>query len=160
MAVEFAIVALPFITIVFAIFELAVVLLIFATLENGMADAARQIRTGALQKSGTTTTKDTFRTTICNNMGWLQSDCIAKLEVDVRTVGQFSNPTLPDPFATGQYDDTKTMMSLGSQGSVVVVRAWYPWTLVLPTMNAGLSRANNGVALIQATTTFKNEPYS
>ncbi len=157
-AIEFAVVALPFVGLIFAILELAVVLLIFSTLENGMADAARTIRTGALQTAGGATAA-TFKTTICNNLGWLQSDCNAKLQVDVRTVAAFTNPTLPDPYSTGTYDSTKTLFNMGSQGSIVVVRAWYPWQLILPTMNKALSRANNGVALIQATTTFKNEPY-
>ncbi len=157
-AVEFAIVALPFLSLVFAILELAVVLLIFSTLENAMADAARTIRTGALQTAGGATATS-FKTSICNNLGWLQSDCQAKLQVDVRTMSQFTNPSEPDPFATGTFDSTKVLFSPGAQGSIVLVRAWYPWQLFLPTMNQALSRAKNGVALIQATTTFKNEPY-
>lgn len=157
-AVEFAIVALPFVGLVFAILELAVVLLIFSTLENAMSDAARTIRTGALQTAGGATASS-FKSTICSSLGWLQTDCNAKLQVDVRTVSAFTNPTLPDPYSTGTYDSSQVQFNMGSQGSIVVVRAWYPWQLILPTMNKALSRANNGVALIQATTTFKNEPY-
>lgn len=157
-AVEFAIVALPFLFIIFSIFELALILLIFTTLENGLGSAARSIRTGALQTAGNATAT-TFRTTICGNLGWLQADCNAKLQVDVRTLSQFTNPTMPDPYATGTFDSTQTTFSLGAQGSIVLVRAWYPWPLILPSMNAALSRSNNGIALIQATTTFKNEPY-
>ncbi|MFX4501380.1 TadE/TadG family type IV pilus assembly protein, partial [Acinetobacter baumannii] len=54
-AVEFAIIALPFVFAVFSVFELALILLIYSTLENGMGDAARTIRTGTLQNSGTAT---------------------------------------------------------------------------------------------------------
>lgn len=157
-AVEFAIIALPFVFAVFSVFELALILLIYSTLENGMGDAARTIRTGTLQNSGTATAS-AFRTSICNNLGWLQADCQAKLQVDVRTYTQFSGNTAPDPFATGTFDASKTTFSPGTQGSIVLVRAWYPWPLILPSMDAALSRSNNGTALIQATTTFKNEPY-
>ena len=157
-AVEFAMIALPFIFMVFSIFELALILLIFSTLENGMGDAARTIRTGSLQNGGSATAT-TFRTSICNNLGWLQSDCQAKLQVDVRTYAQFSGNSAPDPYSTGSFDSTKTTFNPGAQGSIVLVRAWYPWPLILPSMNAALSRSNNGTALIQATTTFKNEPY-
>lgn len=157
-AVEFAIVATPFIFIIFSIFELALILLIFSTLENGMGDAARTIRTGSLQTAGGATAT-TFRNAICNNLGWLQSDCQAKLQVDVRTYAQFSGNATPDPYSTGTFDATKTTFSPGSQGSIVLVRAWYPWSLILPGMNAALSRSGDGTALIQATTTFKNEPY-
>ncbi len=157
-AVEFAMVALPFIFIIFSIFELALILLIYSTLENGMGDAARTIRTGSLQTAGGATASS-FRNAICANLGWLQSDCQAKLQVDVRTLSQFTNPSVTDPYATGNFDSTQVQFSPGAQGSIVLVRAWYPWPLIMPSMNAALSRANNGTALILATTTFKNEPY-
>lgn len=157
-AVEFAMVALPFIFIIFSIFELALILLIYSTLENGMGDAARTIRTGSLQTTGGATASS-FRNSICNNLGWLQSDCQAKLQVDVRTLSQFTSPSVTDPYSTGTFDSTQVQFSPGSQGSIVLVRAWYPWPLIMPSMNAALSRSNNGIALIQATTTFKNEPY-
>jgi len=157
-AVEFAIVSMPFIFIIFSIFELALILLIFSTLENGMGDAARTIRTGSLQNAGGATAT-TFRNAICNNLGWLQADCQAKLQVDVRTMSQFTNPSQPDPYSTGTFDSTKVQFTPGTQGSIVLVRAWYPWPLILPSMNGALSRSSNGIALIQATTTFKNEPY-
>jgi Flp pilus assembly protein TadG len=157
-AVEFAIVAMPFIFIIFSVFELTLILLIYSTLENGMGDAARTIRTGSLQTGGGATAT-TFRNAICNNLGWLQADCQAKLQVDVRTMAQFTNPSQPDPYSTGTFDSTKTQFTPGAQGSIVLVRAWYPWPLILPSMNNALSRSGNGIALIQATTTFKNESY-
>ncbi len=157
-AVEFAIVALPFIFIVFSVLELALILLLYSTLENGMADAARTIRTGALQTGGGATAT-TFRNTICADLGWLQADCQANLQVDVRTIAQFNNPGAPDPFTTGTFDPSKVQFSPGAQGSVVLVRAFYQWPLILPTMSQALSRNKNGVAIITAVTTFRNEPY-
>lgn len=157
-AVEFAMIALPFVFAVFSVLELALILLVYSTLENAMGDAARTIRTGSLQNSAGT--KESFVTSICNNLGWLQTDCQAKLQVDVRTLSQLNiGNTAPDPYATGTFDSTKTTFSPGTQGSIMLVRAWYPWPLVLPSMNAALSRRNDGTALIQATTSFKNEPY-
>lgn len=157
-AVEFAFVALPFIFIIFSVFEIALILLLYSTLENGMADAARTIRTGSLQTSGTATATS-FRNTICADLGWLQSDCQAHLQVDVRTMSQFNNPSEPDPFSTGTFDPTKVQFSPGAQGSIVLVRAFYQWPLIMPVMNAALSRNNNGVAIVTAVTTFRNEPY-
>jgi Flp pilus assembly protein TadG len=158
-AVEFAIVALPFIILVFGVLELAVVLLIYSTLENAMGDAARTIRTGSLQASGTATAS-TFTTAICNSLGWLQGNCQGALQVDVRTMSQFTNPSEPDPFANGTFDPSKVTFNMGTPGSIVLVRAWYQWQLIMPIANQALSRNSNGVALIQATTTFKNEPYA
>ena len=157
-AVEFAIVALPFIFIVFSVLELALVMLLYSTLENGMADAARTIRTGSLQSAGGATATS-FRNAICANLGWLQADCLVNLQVDVRTMSQFTNPSEPDPFTTGTFDSTKVQFTPGAQGSIVLVRAFYQWPLILPTMNQALSRNKNGTAIVTAVTTFRNEPY-
>ena len=51
-AVEFAMVAAPFIAIIFAIFETAIVFFAGQVLEVAMADSARLIMTGQAQKSG------------------------------------------------------------------------------------------------------------
>ena len=157
-AVEFAFVALPFIFIIFSVFEIALILLLYSTLENGMADAARTIRTGSLQNTGTATATS-FRNTICAQLGWLQSDCQVNLQVDVRTMAQFTNPSEPDPFSTGTFDATKVQFTPGAQGSIVLVRAFYQWPLIMPVMNKALSRNSNGVAIVTAVTTFRNEPY-
>ncbi len=155
---EFAIVAIPFFFIIFSIFEIALILLLYSTLENGMAAAARTIRIGSLQNTGTATASS-FRNTICSNLGWLQSNCQGALQVDVRTMSQFTNPSEPDPFSSGTFDPTQVQFSPGSQGSIVLVRAFYQWPLIMPVMNAALSRNRNGVAIVTAVTTFRNEPY-
>ena len=51
-AVEFAFVALPFLTLLFAVLELGMVFLVSTTLQNAADAAGRQIRTGELQGSG------------------------------------------------------------------------------------------------------------
>jgi Flp pilus assembly protein TadG len=51
-AVEFAFVAAPFFLLVFAILEIALIFFASAIIEEAVADAARDIRTGELQSSG------------------------------------------------------------------------------------------------------------
>lgn len=159
-AVEFAMVALPFVFMVVSLFELALVFLVYTTLDNSLATASRNIRTGALQTSGTPPTASAFVSSICSNMGWLQSTCTSQLQVDVRTETQFSSPTEPDPMASGTFNSGVLTFNPGTAGQIVLVRAFYQWPLILPVMDAALSKANNGVAVIVATTTFVNEPYS
>jgi len=48
MAVEFAIVAFPFLLLLFGIVELALVFIVSMTLETATGDAARMIRTGKI----------------------------------------------------------------------------------------------------------------
>lgn len=165
-AVEFAIVALPFLMMIFATFELAIVFLISLSLDNATANAARQIRTGSVQASGggaSSTAAGNFKTVICNSMGWLQSQCQTNLSVDVRTLPQFQNPSAPNPLVTSGGTTTFNASSLcfysGNAGDIVLIRSFFQWPLLTPFLNAGLQRLSNGSAVITSTATFRNEPF-
>nr|QQZ50147.1 pilus assembly protein [Phenylobacterium glaciei] len=69
-AIEFAIIALPFCVMMFGIIELGLVFMVSVTLQNATDNAARQIRTGGFQTSGSSAKGD-FKTLVCNRMAWL-----------------------------------------------------------------------------------------
>jgi Flp pilus assembly protein TadG len=158
-AIEFAVMAIPFLGLIFGIIELGMIYLIATTLENATTDAARQIRTCQLQNAGGATATS-FTTLICNEMTWMGSNCAANLAVDVRTFSNFSSTNIADPIASGQLNTGSLMFQMGTAGSIVLVRAYYPWTLVAPSLDGSISRLSNGQALISAATTFRNEPCS
>ena len=87
-AVEFAMVAAPFIAIIFAIFETAIVFFAGQVLEVAMADSARLIMTGQAQKAGFNQAK--FKEEVCNRIYGL-FDCTGGIKVDVRTYTSFSS---------------------------------------------------------------------
>jgi len=64
-AIEFAILAIPFFMLLFAILELAIVFFINSTLNHSVSEASRQIRTGNFQSCGT---KEKFKELVCANM--------------------------------------------------------------------------------------------
>jgi Flp pilus assembly protein TadG len=149
-AVEFAFVAIPFLLLIFAIIELGLVFLVSVTLDNAVIDAGRQVRTGTLQSSAGTAAS--FEAAVCARMNWLGSKCAGDLNVDVRTVSTFS--------ASGSVTTPKTACwDPGGPGSIVLVRAYYNWSLMTPLLKTGLQTAN-GKQVITATTAFVNEPYS
>jgi len=154
-AVEFALVALPFLFLMLSLIELAMVFLVSTTLDNALAVAARGLKTG----SSLPPSAAQFVTATCNNMGWLQSTCASQLQVDVRTEAQFSSPTEPDPMASGTFNSATLTYNAGTPGQILLVRGFYQWPLFMPIMDAALSKANNGVAVIVSTTTFVVEPY-
>ena len=157
-AVEMALVATPFFLMLMGIVELGMIFLVASSLENATAQAARTIRTGEMQTAGGATAS-TFKTTICNNFGWLQSDCLANLSVDVRTFSSFASVTAPQPVTNNTFDATKLTFSPGGPGDIVVVRAYYQWPLIAPMMTQALQQLNGGKALLSSTATFRNEPY-
>ena len=157
-AVEMAMVATPFFALLFGIIELGLIFLVSSSLENATAQAARTIRTGEFQTGGTTTA-GAFKTAICNNFGWLQSDCATNLSVDVRTFTTFSSVTAPQPVSNKTFNQAALTFNPGGPGDIVVVRAYYQWPLIAPLMSQSLETLNGGTNLITTTATFRNEPY-
>jgi Flp pilus assembly protein TadG len=165
MAVEFAMVVGPFLFMMFAIIELALVFLVSTTLEAASERASRQIRTGEVQTAGQGA--EAFKATICKNMTWVASSCAGALRVDVRTFEQFADSNLPDPVgdcappATGKcFNDAALKFEHGGPTDVVIVRAYYQWPLLTPFLSQALARLDGNVAVIMTTQTFRNEPYA
>src|SRR2546423_406619 len=80
-AVEFGLVAAPFLALVFAIMETAIVFFSGQALETAVADSARLIMTGQAQSQGLT--QATFKTEVCKKIYGL-FDCQNGVYVDVR----------------------------------------------------------------------------
>lgn len=160
MAVEFAMVALPFFFTILALFELALILLLSTTLDASTEKAARQIRTGQLQTQSSPATSESFRTQVCNNLGWLQSQCMANLSVDVRVFPKFAGVTGNSPLTGGAIDPSKLNFNIGSPGDIIVVTTYFQWQLITPGLNLGFNTLGNGKALITSVVTFRNEPYA
>lgn len=163
-AVEFAMVALPFLFCVFAIFELALVFLISITLDNATSIAARQIRTGTVQAAGGGASSPAalnLEDSICQNLGWLQGQCVknSTLFLDVRVLNGFGDNTAPASVLNQQVNTQNFCFYSGAAGNIVLVRAFFKWPLLTPFLNGGLSRLGNGTALISSTTAFKSEPF-
>lgn len=158
-AVEFAFVVGPFLFMLFAVIELALVFSISGMLENATMDAARRIRTGELQTAGGATA-ESFRDDVCANMPWLGGQCSERLMVDVRTFEQWADAQPSDPVEDGDLDPGELMFDAGREGSIVLVRAYYRWPLITPFLDQALARLDGGVAVVQSTVSFQNEPYA
>lgn len=159
-AIEMAIVGAPFIALVFALLELGLVFMVATSLENALDETSRRIRTGELQTNGGDAS--TMKAAICAEMDWLAGSCASKLNLDVRTFTSFAGQSAPpDPVGAGVVTPANFCWDPGGAGSIVLVRAYYSWTLILPVLNAGLRTAGAGNdRLITSATSFRNEPYS
>lgn len=157
-AVEFAIVATPFLAFIFAILEIALVYFGTFTLENAVDRAAREIRTG--QAQGATLSEAQFISKICANVATF-SDCNSGLEVDVRSFSSFGGIAPPAPFkGNGDLDASKlNKYDLGKGGDVVLVSVYYQWSLIGQIPGIGLQNQSNGSRLVSAIAAFRNEPF-
>ena len=163
-AIEFAILAVPFAALLFAILELAIVFFIGSTLNNAMSEAAREVRTGEFQS---TCGKDSeFKDLVCSHMGGL-GNCNANLRIDVvsSSTGKFQpdllpvTPTAEDPKNPGEPTIMPNTYVQTNARDVVVVRAQYYHPLAVPGTLTRLSNQPGNRRLITASTAFRNEPF-
>src|SRR5436309_9158803 len=87
-AVEFSLVAAPFLALMFAIMETALVFFAGQTLETAVADSARLIMTGQAQSQSFSATQ--FKDSVCAKIAGL-FNCSSGLYVDVKTYSSFGS---------------------------------------------------------------------
>jgi len=155
-AVEFALVAAPFLALTFAILETAFVFFAQQTLEATSADASRLIMTGQAQTANYTAAD--FKTAVCARVYGL-FDCSGGMTVDVKTYTSFSAVNNTAPVTNGNFDSTQTGYTPGGPGCIVRVTLYYQWPIYVSMYNTALSNLNGNKRLLVATAVFRNEPY-
>ena len=159
-AVEFAMIALPFFALLFGVLELGMLFMASSTIDAATIQVTRQIRTGQFQSSASHTASD-FKTAVCNGMSWISSsDCQANLSVDARTFASFSAIDLTTPIKNNQIDQTQLTFTPGNACDIVLVRVFYPWTLITPVLEPGLPNLGPNQRLLTTAVAFRNENWT
>ncbi len=155
-AVEFALVVAPFLALVFAIMETAIVFFAGQALETAAADSARLIMTGQAQNAGYN--QAAFKTAVCNKIYGLFS-CSSGLYIDVKSYSSFASVSTAKPINNGVFDSSNFGYAPGGPGDIVVVRLMYQWPVYVSLLGINLSDVSGGKRLLMATYAFRNEPY-
>jgi Flp pilus assembly protein TadG len=160
-AVEFALVAAPFLALIFAIMETALVFFAGQNLEAAATGAGRMVMTGQAQTAGYTTAAQFKDNVVCPALGSGSLFTCADVQVDVKTYTDFSSITSDNtpPVKDGELDTTKMGYTPGAAGDIVVVRLYYEWPIYLSLLNDSLSNLSNHRRLLVATSVFRNEPF-
>ena len=180
-AMEFAILALPFLMLLFGILELAIVFFASAALDHGTSQAARLVRTNQIDSSASKAERlEAFRTAICANMAVFK-DCETRLIIDLKVNSANSNTfvpgLLPKPapynpdFDREAYEkaladgDTppeappSEEFDVAGADATVVLRAQYVHQLTIPAFFTRLANDANNTRRLTSITAFKNEPF-
>jgi Flp pilus assembly protein TadG len=155
-AVEFGLVAAPFLALLFAIMETAFVFFAGQSLEYAASQAGRLIMTG--QQDAAKWDQAAFKTQVCNRIIAL-FDCQSKLYVNVQKYSTFTGAGTTPPYTSGQLDPSKVKYEPGVPGDVIVVQLYYQWPIYVSLLNSKLSNQNGNHRLLVATNAFRNEPY-
>jgi Flp pilus assembly protein TadG len=167
-AIEFAIVAMPFVLLLFGLVSVCLFYFADFSMENATWQAARAVRTGQLQQSsgsysGITTNADrqkALKKSFCDK-AFLFPDCNSKAVVIVQSNSGFGTISQPNCASNGVViDQSLAAFNTGAASSVVLVTICYPWDFGgrLPLMS--VSNLQGGALLMQSSAAFRTEPYN
>ncbi|MGE3644888.1 MAG: TadE/TadG family type IV pilus assembly protein [Beijerinckiaceae bacterium] len=170
--VEFALVSIPFLGLLFAIFETAFVFFVTQGVDAAVNDAARLVMTGQLQYNSDVKSASDFRTKVlCRSAAdgrilpsFINCD---DLIVHIDKAASFSSAVTTKDYSTAETYCT------GSGGDIVVMRVIYPMPVYLSFLSqtnlgaSGVQSYNfgqtqykgNWVHMIMGTSVFRNEPF-
>ncbi len=150
-AVEFGIIAAPFLVLIFGALQLFILVFAQQILETSAEEAGRLVLTGK------NPTPAQFRTAVCKGMPAIL-DC-AKVMVDVQVATSFANADTSPPALTYDKDGKVTntwQYDIGNSGDVVVMRLMYRWPM-MNLLNFNLGNLSDNSRLLMATSVFRNE---
>ncbi|WP_435641187.1 TadE/TadG family type IV pilus assembly protein [Micavibrio aeruginosavorus] len=157
-AVEFGLVAIPFIFMTIGIIELALVFAAVNMLEGGVAEASRMIRTGQLQQEGGDP-EETFREALCAHaLVLIKCDgiVIESIAIEDNTFEGISE-------LVPEYDEDGNLIpsgfELGEVSDVVLVRVAYRYQFMTPLFGDIFSNQPDRAYPMMATAVMRTEPY-
>ena len=162
-AVEFALIAMPFLAILAALIQTFLLFFAQSVLENAVRASARQILTGQTQTTDATLSQSAaqtaFTNAVCANAAVLFT--CAGLMVDVEVANNWSSANTGMPVLT--YNSNGTVSNVwqfnpGNAGDIVVVRVMYLWPVFFGPIAFNMANQANGTREIMASAAFQNEP--
>lgn len=166
-ALEFGLVVLPFLLLVFGVVAVGIYYFQVSSIENAAQVAARDIRVGKLQQgsgsyAGATTDaerKTRLLTAFCSAAATLPS-CSARTAVIVQSSANFSGISAPSCATGGTLvSNSSTTFSAGSSSSVVLVTFCYSMSMLGVPVFGKKGTLSDGSFLVQASVAFRTEPY-
>jgi Flp pilus assembly protein TadG len=163
-AVEFALVATPFIALLVAILQTVLVFFAQRILDEVTEEASRYIMTGQAQTGGVT--QSGFGNYLCTSantsslVGALFT--CSNIMINVQNYAAFASANTTTPTITYNPNGTVSnnwSYNAGNAGDIVVVQVMYQWPVVLGPLSFNLGNLSNGNRLLISTAVFKNEPY-
>jgi len=161
-AIEFAIIAPPFLALLFAILETSIIFFTTQILEKATADAARYIMTG--QQQGVTVQAgespiSQFKRRLCYDPPPGSTDSPVKLPL---MVCANVSVTVLSADSSGYSSGSSTNANLGGPGCIMTVQVTYQWPVYVSLLSLSYGLAGgkwDGKHQLKATAVFRNEPY-
>jgi Flp pilus assembly protein TadG len=146
--IEFALIALPLVLLLYGTFEVAFVYWANQELEHAASYGARLVRTGQVQANGVNRAQLTAQ--MCSQTALLVG-CTTKLRLDVRSAKTLGEITPPAPLdGNGALKEAAAFtFSPGAADDVVLLSAFYAWPPLLKPSGY----------ILRAASVMRNEPF-
>ena len=154
-ALEFALLAAPFLALLIAILETILVIFAQQVLQTAATNASRLVMTGQAQTQGMTASQ--FQQNVCNNTASLFT--CSGIYVNVQKFSSFSSVTQPSPLSGGNFNPAAMNYAIGGPGDIELVQVFYQWPVILAPLGFNLTNMNGNYRLLVGTAVFRNEPY-
>ncbi|AZO16845.1 MULTISPECIES: TadE/TadG family type IV pilus assembly protein [unclassified Mesorhizobium] len=163
-AMEFAMLAIPFALLVFAILESCISFAGQEVMANITDDVARQLRTGQLQKSNVT--EASIKQLICSRLEIMVAKDCPGLLVDLREYPSFADAATAgfkivdgDIVLTQGASTTTPAVSPGLAESINMLRVFYKWPVMTDFLAQSMANLKDKKTLHFASVTWQNEPF-
>ena len=164
-AIEFAMLAIPFALLVFAILESCISFAGQEVMANAADDVARQLRTGQIAPASATATS--INQLICSKLQIMVAQNCPGLLVDLRQYSTFADAAAAgfqivsgDIQLTQGSGTTTFTVAPGPAGSKNMLRVFYKWPVMTDFMAKSMANLNGGNTLHFASVTWQNEPFN
>jgi Flp pilus assembly protein TadG len=168
-ALQFALLATPFLALLFAIIETALVFWAGQVLQTAVTDTARDVYTGSFQlanvASSSTQTQANIKAAICGRIVAM-INCTTQLTIDVKAYppGSSFPATMPSPIVVDSNGVRTVDPSFGQYNNpgpdtVVLVRAIVLYPVYVNLLGANTSNLSATTRVIMGSAAFRTEPY-
>jgi Flp pilus assembly protein TadG len=156
-AVEFALVAAPFLALIIALIQTFLVFFAQQMLETVVRQSARLVMTGQVQSAQMN--QAVFKQKVCDQIVILFNCSGLMVDMQVATSWSSANTATPTLTFDGSGNVTNSWQyNPGDSGDIVVLRVMYVWPVVLGPLGFNLSNLSNGNRLLMSSAAFQNEP--
>ena len=159
-AVEFSLIALPFILMIVGLIEMSLMFTATNLLESATGTASRLIKTGQLQQSGGNQ-QQMFEDALCDSAN-VFLDC-DNIQYEVAVIPEDDGFSGAQMFADPAFDDDGNLEAVGfdtgGSNDVMLVRVIYRYPIITPLIQPILANGPNNTRLLMSTTVFQTEPY-
>ncbi len=154
-AIEFSLLAIPYIFLTLGIIELSLMYTSATLLEGATSKASRMIRTGQLQQSGSDNPQEAFRDAMCEYATVLINCNDVLIEViPMNSYGDFADYS--PQFDNGAF--VPRGFDAGGSNDRILIRTVYTYTMFTPLVGPLLNGPDNQ-RIFMSTIVLQSEPY-